>query len=195
MTTTSNTLYPEEEQLLTIKPKEFYEREAEKLNWFYHVDHQGRIYAEDTIPKNIATSIKAPKFLDFFFRQIRLNKNSEFSEYQWYSPCGNEHNYIKATKHPVVFQELKNIPKNDELVLVWGATLNVPFEPSKLRLDNDGFLYHPLKTRRFDTLALIKSSVGVELANNIIDVLDEPDRNGTVGTFEWNGVKHAIHAV
>ena len=40
---------------------EFYEREAEKRHYFYHIDLQGRLYLEDTTPKNIATSLKSPK--------------------------------------------------------------------------------------------------------------------------------------
>jgi hypothetical protein len=186
--------YPEDLQIETIKPSEFYEEQGQQLNWFYYVDHQGRIFAEETIPKNIATSIKAPKFLDFFFRQIRDNDRAEFAEfaeYPWYSPCGKEHNFIKASPHPVVFHELKT-NKDNTLVLVWGATLEVKFDPSQLSISEDGYLYHPLKTKRFETLALIKSSVGVELSSNIVSVLDEPDASGNIGVFEWEGQRHDI---
>jgi hypothetical protein len=48
-----NALY---EQHATDKPKKF----------FYHIDIQGRVLRE-TLPKNIATSLKNPGFLDFFF--------------------------------------------------------------------------------------------------------------------------------
>lgn len=90
-----------------------------------------------------------------------------------------------------MFHELKT-NKDNTLVLVWGATLEVKFDPSQLSISEDGYLYHPLKTKRFETLALIKSSVGVELSSNIVSVLDEPDASGNIGVFEWEGQRHDI---
>jgi hypothetical protein len=65
--------YPEEAQLLSIKPKEFYELHAAKREYFYFIDLQGRLFLEDMVPKSIATSLKSPKFLRFFFSQVRAN--------------------------------------------------------------------------------------------------------------------------
>lgn len=43
------------------KPQEFYDRwgEGERIRrYFYNIDLQGRLFLEETSPKNIATSIK-----------------------------------------------------------------------------------------------------------------------------------------
>jgi hypothetical protein len=196
--------YPEDLQIKAIKPSHFYAEQGDLLNWFYHVDHQGRIFAEETVPKNIATSIKAPKFLDFFFRQIQYNsalgKFADFAEYPWYSPCGKEHNFIKAAVTPVVFQDLDI----ESETLIWGATLTAPFDPSSLRIDAEGMLYHPLKTKRgFDTHCLIKSSLGVQLSERmeVEDVIGEGDdakedeTHTPVGTFQWNDTTYNIHSL
>ena len=115
---------PEEiRQLKYIKSLEFYEYYANeqlkqkfkgkiKRKYFYHIDLQGRLFLEDTIPKNIATSLKSPKFLNFFWRLIRHNpnycnqpitpnntlcKDNNFhTDYPYISRCGNEMNYIKV---------------------------------------------------------------------------------------------------
>ena len=200
---TTDQRYPEDIQLDDIKPPTFYAEQGHQLNWFYYVDHQGRLFTEDTIPKNIATSLKAPKFIDFFFKQLRPNTEfPEFAEYPWYSPCGKEHNFIKASPSPVVFQEL-----NVKEELVWGASLTVPFNPSKLRMDDAGMLYHGLDEikRLRGNHGLIKSSLGVQLAAtmeiNVSAEEEEEDDRGdgregrVVGTFEWKGVMHDVLAL
>ena len=64
-------------QLADIKPPSFYAAECgagpPRRRYFYYVDLQGRLFLEDTVPKNIATSLKSDKFLDFFWRQLRPN--------------------------------------------------------------------------------------------------------------------------
>jgi len=54
-----------------IKSKTFYERHALEHRYFYNIDLEGRLYLEETYPKNIATSFKNEKFLNFFFRRLR----------------------------------------------------------------------------------------------------------------------------
>lgn len=53
--------YIEQWQKQQIRDKEFYAAWAEKRHYFYTVDLQGRLYLEETSPKNIATSLKSPK--------------------------------------------------------------------------------------------------------------------------------------
>lgn len=74
----------------------------------------GRLFLENTVPKNIATSLKSDKFLDFFFRQLGYNaprrRTGEvaFAEYPFLSPCGKEKNYIKCADVPIVFNTLRD---------------------------------------------------------------------------------------
>ena len=84
--------YEELRQLKDIKSKSFYEEEGTRRNYFYYIDLQGRLFLEDTVPKNIATSLKSDKFLNFFFRQLKDNNTNKFGEYPYFSPCGNESN-------------------------------------------------------------------------------------------------------
>ena len=50
--------YIDEWQITQIKPEDFYEENSKKRNYFYWVDLHGRLYLENTVPKNIATSLK-----------------------------------------------------------------------------------------------------------------------------------------
>ncbi len=56
---------------------------------------QGRLFLEDMMPKNVATSLKSPKFLRFFFRQLRINDTGVHVDYGYVSPCGSEMNFVK----------------------------------------------------------------------------------------------------
>jgi len=65
----------------TVKPSQFYEQHAKagkrQKNYFYSVDLQGRVFLEETLPKNIATSIKSPQFLDFFYKRMKRVSSKE----------------------------------------------------------------------------------------------------------------------
>ena len=102
--------------------------------YFYHVDLQGRLFLEDVNPKNIATSLKSNKFLDFFFRRLKRLPGSSpahvappgFDDYGFISPCQGERNYVRPADQPIVFHTFEGSE------LVWGGTLTQAFEPSKL---------------------------------------------------------------
>ena len=96
-------VYEEQRQKADIKSNEFYEAEGHKRHYFYYVDllvrpslrckirtgphvppclrTQGRLFLEDTTPKNIATSMKSDKFLRFFFRRVRRNASGLHNDY------------------------------------------------------------------------------------------------------------------
>ena len=50
------------------KSNEYYLKQQINRNYFYALDTRGNLYLEDTIPRNIATSMKDKKFLKFFFK-------------------------------------------------------------------------------------------------------------------------------
>eukprot|EP00943_MAST-04B_sp_MAST-4B-sp1_P009966 g9966.t1 len=191
------TEYEELKQIKSIKSSEFYETEGKKRNYFYFVDLQGRLFLEDTLPKNIATSLKSEKFLNFFFRQLKHNKTEEFMDYPYFSPCGKESNYVKCADKPIVFSELLKDEKRDgKYKLIWGHSLSIPFQPHKLRLSKEtGRLYHPFPTKNAkkfgnDMYGLLKSHLTISISNRINS--SGADADDEIWYFEWEGQKHQI---
>lgn len=173
------------------KPASFYEDAAygKPRRYFYNIDFQGRLFLEETTPKNIATSIKDDKFLDFFFSRVRTITEREqpfllehecFEDYPFVSLCGHEVNYIRPAAVPIVFHSLIN--HNEQLI--FGGSLSIAFDASQLAISKDtGKLYHRLDTpsevspekknnRNMEELrklgfGLIRSSVAVALSDRI----------------------------
>jgi hypothetical protein len=175
------------------KPPSFYETLSnEKIRkYFYNIDLQGRLFLEETSPKNIATSIKADKFLNDFFSRIRWAKPKEMEyiegyndyakDYPFVSKCGVEINYIRPAATPIVFHSLV------DGCLLYGGNLVQPFDSSKLAIsERTGRLYHRLLGNDDDDVAhgqtrnnrvtterlklgygLIRSSVAVSLSEYI----------------------------
>ncbi|GBG29258.1 UPF0598 protein C8orf82-like [Hondaea fermentalgiana] len=183
--------YAEELQKAQIKEPEFYDRLAEERKYFYHVDLLGRLYLEDMLPKNIATSLKSPKFLNFFFTRLRPNELGEFEEYPFVSPCGKEMNYIRPADTPIVFDKLEKDEKDGKEYLYYAADMKEPFDPSLLEwaADTDR-LYYPVRNhkRMKGHRALVRSHLAVQLSQNF--VLDGDDIY-----LDWNGDQHLIKLV
>ncbi|KAF1794434.1 Protein of unknown function DUF4505 [Phytophthora cactorum] len=165
--------YLELKQLKDIKSEEFYDQQAHKRRYFYYIDLQGRLFLEDTRPKNIATSLKSAKFLRFFFSQCKSKEEEAFLEYPFRSPCGKEMNFIKCADRPFVFEDLRR----DESSSKWTLDLATKHVTSGSP----------------DGIALVRSQLAVELGKHI-DVHDFPDdvdaeqgvRDLVIGDFEWD---------
>lgn len=192
--TTRNTIYIDDWYDEIRKPKEFYERfsSGKPRRYFYNIDLQGRLFLEETSPKNIATSIKDEQFLDFFFTRIQWAnpKDREFlrdhklqEEYPFLSRCGNEINHIRPAATPIVFHSLVND------TLFYGGRIGIMFESHRLAISkNCGKLYYrissaddvkdqrPSKGTEGLDYGLISSSVGVALSNKISTKDDPQDK-------------------
>jgi Domain of unknown function (DUF4505) len=170
-----------------VKSKEFYTEQAnnDQLErcYFYNIDHKGRLFLEETKPKNIATSIKDVRFLNFFFLQIRRCNEADHTlmhrrgipttDYPFVSPCGKrEFNFIRPIIAPIVFHELAK-PVNGAHggpLLVFAGDLKQEFNEQHLAVSYEsGRLYHRILHPKMASLeyGLIKSSVGVELAERL----------------------------
>ncbi|TDH68992.1 hypothetical protein CCR75_000921 [Bremia lactucae] len=214
---TVNKKYLEIEQLKDIKSEEFYNRQGQMRRYFYYIDLQGRVFLEDTLPKNIATSLKSAKFLRFFFSQIRRNRTSQckikdeedFLEYPFRSPCGKEMNFIKCADRPFVFEDLHRDDSRGKWMLTFGGgELKMPFLPETLRISvSTGRLYHDVQTKfvapgTSEGVALIRSQLAVELGKHI-DVNSFSDVVGSgqdiktleIGGFMWCDQRYAIYAI
>ena len=184
-----------------MKPNEFYEENADNRTYFYSVDLLGRLFLEETMPKNIATSLKSDKFLDFFWRQMRRNDTKRFyDEYPYYSPCGKEHNYVRPADVGVVFHDFQ---PSDPKLLIFGGSLKQKFSPSDLAFsERTGRFYHRLfegkaKLQRSGReYGLLRSSVaGIIAADIEFKECDGDDdggggnRNGEIMMFKKNKIK------
>lgn len=69
--------------------------------YFYHINHQGQLFLDDTKNKNFVTCFKDAEFLDFFYTRLRAVREGEekYEEYRWMSKCGVESNYVKGHGH------------------------------------------------------------------------------------------------
>jgi len=173
-----------------VKSDTFYESHAESnpRRYFYNVDLQGRLFLEETLPKNIATSIKDDRFLDFFFRRVRpiLPKeeallaahNITCEEYPFVSPCGKELNFIRPAATPIVFHSF-DVEKS---MFMYAGSQSQAFQASNLAISKDtGRLYHRCthleKTagKNEPQFALIRSAVVVGLSDQIGPVEEDDD--------------------
>lgn len=198
-----------------VKPKLFYEKHAKpELSldsrsltsmlsrcYFYNVDLQGRLFLEETFPKNIATSIKDERFLDFFFSHLRRTSASQrkwmdangipVDDYPFVSACGKELNFIRPAASPIVFHSL--FPSQSEnrpmgYFVYGGRSLVEPFDEhcSVAISKPTGRLYHKLtslslqppgKESQDDVRSeygLVRSSVAVALSERIVTDISHP---------------------
>ncbi|KAJ9085332.1 hypothetical protein DSO57_1015143 [Entomophthora muscae] len=109
--------------------------------YFYTIDVHGQLFLEETVPKNITSCFKDVKFLNFFFRRIKLNTyEPHHQKYSFVSLCGKERNFIYSEDSPVVFHD---VCFKDEL-LTWAGNLKVPFLSNQIHVsESTGRLYHP----------------------------------------------------
>mmetsp|Transcript_24534 Transcript_24534/g.60162 ORF Transcript_24534/g.60162 Transcript_24534/m.60162 type:complete len:199 (+) Transcript_24534:210-806(+) len=156
--------------------------------------------SEQTFPKNIASSIKDPKFLNFFFRNLRYTGERESSflqesgvegDYPFVSLCGLEVNYIRPACTPIVFHSLED---GD---LVFGGSMTQPFDYSYLAMSkNTGKIYHqlrvPLKNGNGqEDFGLLRSTVAIALSDKITPGTTDEDpwtivrEDGTEVPIQW----------
>ena len=201
----SNKDYIEKWQAATVKPNSFYEHHAtdKPKKYFYQIDLQGRVFLEETLPKNIATSLKSPAFLDFFVsnlkectvRDLALLPSDIHADYPYVSHCGVERNFVRPADAVIVFHSLDQCASNN-LQLHFGATLRQRFDPSCLAISQrTGRLYHQLigdgttLHKQPGGYGLVKSSVAVALSEQIVTSDDE---HGSGMDFIVNGSRCSI---
>ncbi|KAM4906616.1 UPF0598 protein C8orf82 homolog isoform 2-T2 [Sylvia borin] len=116
--------------------------------YFYYLDHHGRLFLDDAKVKNFITCFKDVRFLSFFFRRLERNPLSPSRRlFPFLSRCGRERNFLRCSDLPVVFTQLLPSERPGEFLLSYnfgGPELTVPFQPGMLTLfPENGRLYHP----------------------------------------------------
>lgn len=142
--------------------------EPKVREYFYYIDHQGMLFLDDSKMKNFTSCFKEKKFLEFFFKRIRLNTTGRYeSEFPFVSLCGRERNYIRCDDVPIVYTNVieNKIMKTDVLLYGYaGELLNVPFLPDKIyMLPKTGRVYHPAEDK-YGGVGLVKSKLAIELS-------------------------------
>lgn len=147
------------------KPAEFYEEHAAHRRYFYNIDLEGRLFLEETNPKNISCSLKSENFLNVFFKRIRrpsyeekekIGDKTSSNDYPFVSPCGNEMNFIRPADSAVVFHGLEFTPKiknrnGKRDFLIFGGSLRQSFSFESIYISRRTHrIYHKLLTRSND---------------------------------------------
>ncbi|KAL0894751.1 hypothetical protein ABMA27_013285 [Loxostege sticticalis] len=169
------------------------EPEPKIREYFYFIDHQGMLFLDDARMKNFTSCFKEKKFLEFFFKRIRLNKSGRYeNEFPYISLCGRERNFIRCDDVPIVYTHIiTKEPSNEDFMTYGyaGEILKSPFLPNKIyMLPNTGRVYHPADDK-FGGIGLVRSKLAIELSKHF------EFRNGESQpptNFKWKNVNYDL---
>ncbi|XP_038208430.1 UPF0598 protein CG30010 [Zerene cesonia] len=157
-------------QIRSLKYVQGQEPEPKIREYFYYIDHQGMLFLDDSRMKNFTSCFKEKKFLEFFFKRIRINNTGKYEdEFPYISLCGRERNYIRCDDVPIVFTHIisKEAPKMEFLTYAYvGESMIFKFMPEKIyMLPETGRVYHPAD-EKYGGVGLIRSKLAIELSKN-----------------------------
>ena len=181
-------------------------QQTDELNrarhYFWHVDHRGRLWRKELDqPDRTFGQMRDTRILDYFFGHMQRNTTGLYGGYPFISFRMHEHYYTSCSDSPVVFNdlregELRYICPEGELA----KSVTTPFDPSRLRIDDDGRLFHPVTTKAVDTpngelrpeelMALIEATTAQQLFEHC--EVQEVGCGRTVFVLQWDGREHAL---
>lgn len=139
--------------------------------------------------KNFTSCFKEKKFLEFFYKRIRLNKSGRYEiEFPFISLCGRERNYIRCDDVPIVYTHI--IEKGTDILTYGyaGDLMTFPFAPQKIYMaPNTGRVYHPTE-EKYGSIALVRSKLAIELSKNFQFKEESPAPT----QFIWRGVTYDL---
>ncbi|NWI96918.1 CH082 protein, partial [Pitta sordida] len=167
--------------------------EPQTREYFYWLDHQGRLFLDDTKVKNFITCFKDITFLSFFSSHLERNRSGRYeSEFPFLSRCGRERNFLRCDDLPVVFTHLLPGGSAGNRLLSYcggGSRLCVPFQPHRLAVfPGNGRLYHPAP-ERLGGVGLVRSALASEWSSGFL-FSRGPERPPT--HFRWDGESHRL---
>ncbi|XP_059049773.1 UPF0598 protein CG30010-like [Achroia grisella] len=136
--------------------------------YFYYIDHQGMLFLDDSKMKNFTSCYKEKKFLEFFFKRVKLNTTGRYEdEFPFVSLCGRERNYIRCDDVPIVYTHLINNSSGIYFLTYGyaGDLLKTQFLPEKIYMSNTGRIYHPADDK-YGGIGLIRSKLAIELSKH-----------------------------
>ncbi|XP_055530183.1 UPF0598 protein CG30010 [Wyeomyia smithii] len=160
--------------------------------YFYYIDHEGMLFLDDARIKNFTSCFKEKKFLEFFFKRLRLNDSDRYREhFPFVSPCGRERNYVRCDDVPIVFSHIFQDTKNNDCLSYAHADelLSVPWEPNRICMfPISGRVYHPAP-ERYGSIGLVRSKLAIELSKHF--TFSEGEEKPPT-YFSWNGVQFEL---
>lgn len=153
------------------RPKKFYDENGALRNYFYVMDNRGRLFLEETKRRNMATSMKDIKFLDFIVRNMKPNKTGEFVDMDSLSLCGKERNFIAHADRlsPFTFKD-KIADENGIEYLRYGGSLKQLYRTDLLAFHpHTGRIYHRIIGHKYYTgsYGLLHPHLCLELGEKI----------------------------
>jgi len=136
--------------------------------YFYFIDHEGRLFLDDSKMKNFTSCFKDKKFLKFFFDRIRFNETDRYKDFPFVSLCGRERNFIRCDDLPIVFTQIVQDKEGVEKLSYAhaGEFLTFDFKPENIYMDPEsGRVYHPAWAK-VGNIGLIRSKLAIELSKN-----------------------------
>lgn len=102
-----------------------------------------QLFLDDTRIKNFTTCYKEKKFLEFFFKNLRVNESDRFKDFKFISYCGRERNYLKCEDLPFVVTHLDQLNDMVQLNYINSAHWLFHFDPKNLSYNPDnGRMYY-----------------------------------------------------
>jgi len=117
--------------------------------YFFYVDHHGRLFQDDSRMFHWTAALKEEKLLFNFFKRLKFNKTDRYPEFRFISLCGKERNFVRCDDRPIVFHNSKILPtpSGDSWHLLHnhaGEKLAVLFQPQLISMvPSTGRVYHP----------------------------------------------------
>lgn len=146
--------------------------------------------------KNFTSCFKEQKFLDFFFKRIRLNKTGRYEkEFPFISLCGRERNFIRCDDVPIVYTHTitKSHDGSDADFLTYGYAgdkLSFLFSPERIyMLPQTGRVYHPA-AEMYGGVGLIRSKLAIELSKNFVFANSDSQ---TPSHFTWKNKTYVLN--
>lgn len=111
----------------------------------YDLDGHGQIFLSGTPHRNwVSNMARDRSFADTFLRRLRALEEDEAAdvdageEFTHVSICAGERNLVRIAATPIVFQDLL-----DDDRLSWAGSFTLPFQPDRIRVSDQGYLFHP----------------------------------------------------
>ncbi|OWR53085.1 hypothetical protein KGM_206554 [Danaus plexippus plexippus] len=149
------------------------------------------LFLDDSKMKNFTSCFKEKKFLEFFFKRIRLNKSGRYEkEFPYISLCGRERNFIRCDDVPIVYTHIVNIDSTDFLLYGYtGDSMKVQFQPEKVyMLPDTGRVYHPADDK-YGGVGLIRSKLAIEISKHF--TFENGEHNSPT-QFTWKDKKYTL---